>query len=316
MKKLILSAVMAATALSFISCDNECEETGRNVPDKAVLTINAVPIYDTGTMTRTPISTFPGHAELGLFVTSGALGSNYNNVPANSNVKSTLTGSVWTQTPTVYLSTANATVFAYYPYNKDNTNGTAIAVEHTSQTDYLYGMQYSGQSAVNNSNPNVNIGMHHALAMIQFRFTKKNYTGPGKVTKIEIFNSSGTALCSEGTLNIATGEITNTVEKSASATIENVSEGLIFIPETASTDNSTYPKILVLPLKKEIVSGDISIRFTIDGKSYTYRVPAGTKWDKSTKYTYEICLSGTELKANTPLITDWIVGAIQTTVIN
>jgi hypothetical protein len=311
MKKLILNAVIAATVLSFVSCDSECEERGGSVPAESILTINAVPVDDTCVATKSPISVFPEHAELGLFVTSGTLGNNYNNIPANSNVKSTLRESVWIQTPAVYLSTANATVFAYYPYSNENTDGTKVAVEHTSQTDYLYGIQYAGQSAVNNANPNVNIGMHHALAMIQFQFVKSNYTSPGKLTKIEIFNSSGTVLCSEGTMNIATGEITNTIGKSASASIENISEGLVAIPETASADVSTYPKVLVLPLKKEVASGNISIRFTIDGRSYTLGVPSGTKWEKSTKYTYKIRLSGTEIKVGETSITDWIVGATE-----
>lgn len=312
MKRIILSAALATIVLSLTSCENRCEEMGRGVPDEALLTINAVPVYDAVTPTRAPISVFPDQAELGLFVTSGILGNDYNNNAANSNVKSTLTGSVWNQTPAVYLSSANATVFAYYPYSNDITDGTDVAVEHTSQTDYLYGVQNAGQSAINNANPNVNIGMHHALAMIQFQFSKRNYTGPGKLIRIEIINASGTLLCSEGTMNVATGEITNTAGKSASAVIENISEGLIAsIPATASTDDTTFPKVLVLPLKKETAPGNISIRFTIDGRSYTCGVPASTRWEKGTKYTYKIELSGTEVRVGTILITDWIVGAVE-----
>lgn len=312
MKRIILSVALATIVLSLTGCENTCEEMGRSVTNEALLTINAVPVYDAVVPTRTTISVFPDQAELGLFVTSGTLGNDYNNIAANSNVKSTLTGSVWNQTPAVYLSSAAATVFAYYPYSNDITDGTNVAVEHGSQTDYLYGMQNAGQSAINNANSNVNIGMHHALAMIQFQFSRRNYTGPGKLMRIEIFNNSGTLLCSDGTMNVATGEITNIVGKSASAVIENISEGLIAsIPATALTDDTTFPKVLVLPLKKETAAGNISIRFMIDGLNYTWGVPAATRWEKGTKYTYKIELSGTEVRVGAISITNWIVGAIE-----
>lgn len=291
MKAIILIAAIAAT-MTIVSCSKNAEEA-LNICES---TLNVKTNFG-NIATRATISSFPAQSAIGLFVTSGSLGSNYNTFAGNANVKSVFNGSIWTQTPEVYLSSANATVYAYYPYKSSNNNGTVIPVEHTSQTDYMFGTHSSGQTAVNNGNPNVNLTMKHALSLLQFKLSKINYTGSGIVTKIEICNKSGkTALCSEGILNIATGAITNITSKNQPVVL-NVSQSL---PATISA--------LVLPVVSSINAGDILLNFTIDGKTYTAPIPSTTKWEQGKINTYTVTLNGTGLVVNNVGIMDWITG--------
>ena len=216
----------------------------------------------------------------------------------------------WALSPAVYLSNDDATVFAYYPYDAAKTNGTAIGMEHASQTDYMYGTHTTGQSGINNGNPTVNLSMKHALALVQFKMSATNYPGTGKLTKVEISNGAGkTLLFSEGSMNLSSGAITNTTGKNISAFVENTSTGLLAsIPAVASTDESTYPKVMVLPTVATVAAGDLMIYFTIDGKVYSWSVPSATTWKSGTKNTYSVTLSGTALTVGNVVITDWTGG--------
>jgi hypothetical protein len=302
MKKSMMMAVASALVINLSSCNNDNEGSNQATALKIQTDIAA---------TRATISSFPVNSALGLFVTSGALGSNYEAVSSNVNVKSLLSsGGVWTLSPAVYLSNDDATVFAYYPYDAAKTNGAAIGVEQTSQTDFMYGTHTTGQSGINNGNPTVNLTMKHALALVQFKMSETNYPGTAKLTKVEIANGAGkTLLLSEGSMNLSSGAITNTTGKNVSAFVENSSTGLLAsIPAVASTDENTYPKVMVLPTAATVAAGDLMIYFTIDGKVYSWSVPSATTWKSGTKNTYSVTLSGTALTVGNVVITDWTGG--------
>jgi hypothetical protein len=293
-------------SLFFTSCTNESRSfTG---VDTSLGKLSVKPAFEKNgnePTTRAAISAFPDGASLGLFVTSGSLGTPYNSVTANNNVQATLVGSAWSLSPGVFLSPAPATVYGYYPYSSAVINGNSVPVEHTTQTDYLFGTHTTGQATINSSNPQVNLTMKHALSLLQFKFSKANYTGAGIISKIEITNTVGkTALFSEGTMNITTGIVTKTAGKNASATVSpNYT-----IPVVASSDENTCPKLLVMPVSSLAVTGEINILFTIDGKVYSYNLSAGTAWASGTKYTYTVILSGSELQVGTVVIEEWKTG--------
>jgi len=299
MKKVKFLMAVASALVLFSSCNNNEENTP--VSDKAPLTVQT----KFNLQTKAVVTSFPNASELGLFVTDGALGGNYEGVSSYANVKSTYSGSAWSQATPVYLTNKSATIFAYYPFSAGITSGTSILVDHTSQTDYMFG---SGNS-VNNSSATATLTMKHALALVQFKMNKSNYPGTGLVTKIEISNASGkTILYSEGTMNCSSGAITNATGKNAAASISNGS-GLITLPGTASTDEHTYPTIMVLPTAATAAAGDIVINFTIDGKVYPYSIPVATSWVGGTKNLYTVTLSGTAVSVNgSVVITDWTSG--------
>lgn len=304
MKTSILIAVIAAT-VTFMSCTKD--ET--NVVNAGESRLDIQTSFG-DFQTRATISAFPNQSELGLFVTNGSIGGNYNNLPSNANVRSiyNMSSRSWVLDPQVYLSSANATIFAYFPYSSANNDATAIPIEHTTQTDYLYGTHASGQSLVNNGNPVVNLTMRHALTLLQFKINRSNYTGNGIITRIEIGNATGkTSIYSAGKLNIATGTISKTAGQNSNAFIQN-SSGLYTIPLSQSNVESPNLRLMLLPVSATSADGDVKMYFTIDGKIYTYNVPASTAWNMGTKNVYTITLSGTGLVVGNVSITDWVSG--------
>ena len=300
---MIFAALVIAALLTGCTKEDVSETACRK---ESVLSITP-DIAGVTVLTRASLSSFPYNAEVGLFVTSGSLGADYNGVGANANVKSTFGGN-WRQTPDVYLSPVDAVIYAYYPYSTANTDGTAIPVEHATQTDYMYGTHSTGQGAINSGNPHVNLSMRHALALLQFRFGRSNYSGNGVITRIEVANASGkSCIYSRGTLNIATGTITKTSGQTASASIQNPS-GLYTIPASGISSESANLRLLVLPVSALASGGDIKMYFTVDGKVYAWDVPASTAWTAGTKNVYTVTLTGTELIVGNVTITDWTAG--------
>lgn len=306
--KQVKSLMAVASALLILS---SCNQNADNTPVSENVPLTVKTTF--GTATKAVITSFPNASELGLFVTNGALGNNYEGVSGYSNVKSSYSGSAWSQAAPIYLTNNNATIFSYYPYNAAVTNGTAIPVETASQTDYMFG----SANAVNNSAATATLTMKHSLALVEFKFNKSNYPGVGLLTKIEIANGAGkTLLFSEGTMNCSTGAISNTSGKNISASISNAS-GLLTLPATASTDENTYPKVMVLPTVATAATGDLVINFTIDGKVYDFQVPAATVWAGGSKNIYTVTLSGTAVSVNGSVaITNWTSGVNGTAGLN
>ena len=298
---------MLITASVFTSCDKNDSSIQNDLPgseEKQAVNLSVGINKSRTKLTRSVMNDFPEGSEIGIFATTGALGDHYDGETDNANVKAAYISGAWSCEPAIFLSNNKAKLFAYYPYNAADNDGTAIPVEHTSQTDYLYGTH--PESTVNNGSPNVRLNMNHALALLQFKLSKLNYTGAARLTKIEIANAAGkTVLYSKGTLDISTGAITNTSGENESAVIEN--ENLQTISETVPADENVFPKVMVLPVN--ITAGDdVEMRFTIDGKVYTSKVSASTVWGKGTKNTYTVTIQGTGLTIGDVVISDWTEG--------
>lgn len=284
MKKIIFMAAMSALVLGLSSCNND-DNPVEEAPGSTALVVR------TDIQTRSTISEFPPSAELGLFVTSGKLGNNYNSLPDNSNVRSTYDGAYWEQSPAVYLNSAPATVYAYYPYNASNADGQAIPVEHLTQKDYMYGTHSVGQS-INNLNPIVQLTMRHALSLIIFQFDMSDYPGAGTVSRVGIMNGPvKKVLFSEGTMDISTGIITGTEGKNDKAVTNEI-------------ENNRCAKLMVLPVNVP-ANGDVIVQFLIDGKLYMWKVPAKTTWAKGTRNTYTVKISEKKISVGNVLIKDW-----------
>ena len=300
MKNFLFTAAFAASLLSVCSCSNDNVlssevETGAQ---PALLDVTTS-IEVTRSVTGRPIDAFTAGDELGLFVSSGAVNTPYNGVASNKNVKSSFT-TVWTQATPVYLSSQPATVYAYYPYSASGTDGTAIAIDHTSQTDFMYATAVTN---INNRQPKAAITMNHALSLVQFNFKKENYTGAGSLTAISIANKAGgSSLASNGTMNLTNGTITKGSGKDPVSKATN-------LPQTIGTwTEATYPKMLVMPTTATAAAGDIVISFTVDGQVYNWDVPAATAWEQGKKNTYTVTIKGTTLEVSPVTITPWGTG--------
>lgn len=303
MKSFFAVAVIATSLLSFSSCseDNSVSPViDEPVAEQLLSVTTDIEVASSRSVIGKPINSFVSGDEIGLYVSNGSgVNTPYNGVAGNKNVKSTFT-TVWTQATPVYLSSVMATIYAYYPWNTTATDGTVIAIDHTSQTDFMYGTPVTN---INNRKPKAAITMNHALSLVQFDFKKENYTGIGSLTAITIANKAGgSSLISQGTLDLATGAITKGSSKEPVTKATN-------LPQTIGTwAEATYPKMLVIPTSALAAAGDIVISFTVDGQVYNWNVPSGTVWEQGKKNTYTVTIKGTALEVSPVTITPWGTG--------
>lgn len=300
MKNLFFSAAIAASMLTICSCEQGMNTPSDNLSTGTLSVATNIDVVSSRSVLGRPISSFTSGDEIGLYVSTGAnVNTPYNGVAGNKNVKSTFS-TAWAQATPVYLSNTAATIYAYYPYSASATDGTAIAIDHTSQTDFMYGTPVSN---ITNGQPRAAITMNHALSLVQFDFKKENYTGVGSLTAISIANKTGgSSLISTGTLNIGTGAITKGSAKDAVTRATN-------LPQTIGTwAETTYPKMLVMPVTSTTAAGDIVISFTVDGKKYDWSVPASTAWEAGKKNTYTVTIKGTALEVSPVTIAPWGTG--------
>lgn len=295
MKKYFL-ATMCVASICFMASCNGNDDVPQTEQEKEQKPLNVITeVSGTKAMNIGPVSLFKDGDQIGIFATTGQLGNNYNGFTGYANVNSTRQAGKWIQDPSIYLTGENCTIFAYFPYKKNLTDGTSIDIESSSQTDYMYGTHTDITSVVNSDNPDVFITMKHALALIQFNIFKKNYNAAAKLTKITIKGNAG-YLFKTAKMNCATGAVT--VKQEADPTgiyVQNDVEGLIpSISSEISMVESSFPKVLSLPVTTILRDGDLTATFTIDQKDYTYKFAAGTSWESGKKYTYTITLNGTE----------------------
>ena len=241
-------------------------------PKPVLLSINPV-IAGIEPVTRGIITNFTDNDRIGLFLTAGELGTNYQDNPEAANVPAMYMQGSWKVDKDLVL-TESGTAFAYYPYNSKVTDGTAVPLEIESQTDYLY----ATPSIVDEKNPIAQIGMKHALSLISVRIRKNDYQHAGKLTKVEVLDVQ-----QNGTMNIATGVVT----KTGPTAIYSVNRDLVLDDnDLAKTQMIMLPTVLA-------EAGNIRFQITVDDKYYIWEVPKSHIWEAGMEYTYTLNLSKT-----------------------
>ncbi len=242
-------------------------------PKPVLLGINPV-IAGIEPVTRGIITNFTDNDRIGLFLTAGELGTNYQDNPEAANVPAVYQQGSWKVEKNLELS-EEGTAFAYYPYSDKVVDGTAVPLEIETQTDYLY----ATPSVVDEKNPIAQIGMKHALSLISIRIRKNDYQHAGKLTKVEVLDVQQT-----GTMNIATGVVTS----SGPTAIYSVDRNLIL-----DDDDLVKTQMIMLPTVIGEAPGNIRFQITIDDKYYTWDVPKAHNWEAGKEYTYTLNLSKT-----------------------
>lgn len=241
-------------------------------PEPILLGINPV-IAGIVPVTRGIITNFTDNDRIGLFLTDGELGLNYQKNAEAANVPAMYMQGSWKVDKDLVL-TESGTAFAYYPYNSKVTDGTAVPLEIESQTDYLY----ATPSIVDEKNPIAQIGMKHALSLISVRIRKNDYQHAGKLTKVEVLDVQ-----QNGTMNIATGVVT----KTGPTAIYSVNRDLVLDDnDLAKTQMIMLPTVLA-------EAGNIRFQITVDDKYYIWEVPKSHIWEAGMEYTYTLNLSKT-----------------------
>lgn len=357
MKKIysLLASVALMSAFTACSSDDEMPSQMANV-NGSELIVKSVGVASIDTKAGIMADKFTNSETLGLYIYKGAGINNgeiasgdeqYNNadglvstvnVPYQTNVG----GTSWTAAQPIILSNVKGKVYAYYPYAENNKltgtgadNGLAVKVSVLTeqgtgqsngskddvQTDYMWAVP---KSDVSNAAPSVDLTMNHALTMITFKFKQTEtqgelYPGAGKVSQIVLKNQTGGHVVKVGdaTMNIATGKINlgSTAVDGSIELIPNSTETLMGV-ETAEK----LPRLLVYPTTADITGNDAEVTVTVDGNSYTVKIPAlkiddpnsedpqdklDSPWLAGKNYTYTLTLKGTGLEITSVGINAW-----------
>lgn len=218
--------------------------------------------------------------KIGLFVKQSSVVTSDDYGEVNGQVVTYFNGTAWNLSPSVSLSATPAYVFGYYPYVSSVSNGAALPVSVAAQTDYLYAG--AAQSASSNS-PTVALSMKHALTMLSFNIKKSGYIGAGNLTSVQLRNKTDQSKwASEGTLNIATGEISNTAYDPYTLTCNKAI--------LAGGWTSDLPAIMAIPFVTGAVS-EVEVEFTVDGKAYVISLPNSVAFGPGSKYILSLTIT-------------------------
>lgn len=274
-------AAMALFSLTVLACAKEDDlpvvpptpDPEPPTPEQVYLGINPT-IAGMEVITRGIISNFADNDRIGLFLTDGELGSNYQNDANAANIPATYQGT-WKVEKNVPIA-AQGVAYAYYPYNsKAAADGAAVPVEIASQTDYLY----AKSATVDAKNPIADIGMKHALSLVSVRVRKNDYQHEGKLAKIEVLD-----ILQCGTMNIATGKITG----AGAASTYSVEPNLLL-----DDNDLEKTQMIMVPVIVGEAQGNMRFQLTIDEKFYIWDIPKSHIWEAGKEYTYTLNLGKT-----------------------
>ncbi|MCP3931112.1 MAG: fimbrillin family protein [Bacteroidetes bacterium] len=276
------SALLCLSVCYFTSCTNNNEPALENRYES--LSINA---YIGSASTRAEKADWVEGDILGVFVCNGTIdkpylgnSDRYNNVAFRHNGKGF-------SAQNIYLDESPAEVFAYYPHNVSNADGTLVQVESNTQTDYLYG---KAATAASISKKNVNIEMKHALSQVVFKLRKgATYDeGPGLLESLKIENNDDkNVFQTSGTLNLGSGQVTGTSTNGV----------LTLMPGSTLLLTEEYQSISSICLPVSATAGkNIKALFTIDGRAFRYEFPASTTWRAGMRNIYTLTISNSGLE--------------------
>lgn len=231
-------------------------------------------------------------------ISSGSMGvfrAAANGYTAQYNSQYTYNGG-WKPNTTVYVVGANATLYAYYPYNAatftaNSTTCTLTAQKYDDTKDLCYAS--TGGPSVCNKTPNASFAMTRAYARIKLGIQHgAAYTGNCNITNVNLKNSTGSNFYNSRTLDISTGS--NGGSATGGGWTYALNTGNIAVNAT----NTAYD-VLVPP---QPVSGNLTITLTIDGVNRAVNIPAAQFTSNALaagrQYTIQLTLTAVTLTIN------------------
>ncbi len=283
MRKILIITVLCFSALGLcFSCSDEGLPENSGSQNGTQLHLKSVAVYNgkagSGSAGSGTISEFSNGDTVGLYLSGYRSGN-----PFPYAVRGDYG---WRLSEPVFPGDEPARLLAFYPYRRKehaSLSAKEVNVEHTSQTDYMYG-QAEGEY-VSRDKPYAGIVMKHALALVQFRFIKNGYPHGCSVQRVSIRNADGvTHLGGRGILNLESGEVEVLDGYGDEAAITPVNMNF----HEPYTGEEEYARILTMPVGPVRKDGDLLFGFEIDGRSYSCPVKAGTAWQSGMKYTYGV----------------------------
>lgn len=298
------------TAVSIFSCTNDYDPgliENLGMKEQPLRRITKV------LTTKSPnfMQEFTRGSVIGLHVVSESTGNIYDSNPDYKNVRAEAFlvnyKLNWRQSPDIYLNEEPVTVYAYYPYqsqvNFDPENiPVRISPDASLTKDYMYGIQASGQRAVNQISPVALLNMNHTLSLLSFQLRiTPEAEGCFLLHAIQIGNKAGgTALCFKGKMNIKTGNIGGCAGTNASTRLKlNTPRMLKKIPDEPQ-------QLMVIPTSRIRTDGDVEVLFTINETTFKYKIPANTKWEKGKRYIYNLLFNGKDITLENVSTSEWL----------
>lgn len=298
------------TAVSIFSCTNDYDP---GLIENLGMKEQPLRIITKVLTTKSPnfMQEFTRGSVIGLHVVSESTGNIYDSNPDYKNVRAEafLANNKlnWRQSPDIYLNEEPVTVYAYYPYqsqvNFDPENiPVRISPDASLTKDYMYGIQASGQRAVNQISPVALLNMNHTLSLLSFQLRMTpEAEGCFLFHAIQIGNKAGgTALCFRGKMNIKTGNIGGCAGTNASTRLKlNTPRMLKKIPDEPQ-------QLMVIPTSRIRTDGDVEVLFTINETTFKYKIPANTKWEKGKRYIYNLLFNGKDITLENVSTSEWL----------
>lgn len=298
------------TAVSIFSCTNDYDP---GLIENLGMKEQPLRIITKVLTTKSPnfMQEFTRGSVIGLHVVSESTGNIYDSNPDYKNVRAEAFlvnyKLNWRQSPDIYLNEEPVTVYAYYPYqsqvNFDPENiPVRISPDASLTKDYMYGIQASGQRAVNQISPVALLNMNHTLSLLSFQLRiTPEAEGCFLLHAIQIGNKAGgTALCFRGKMNIKTGNIGGCAGTNASTRLKlNTPRMLKKIPDEPQ-------QLMVIPTSRIRTDGDVEVLFTINETTFKYKIPANTKWEKGRRYIYNLLFNGKDITLENVSTSEWL----------
>ena len=277
-------------ALAFFACTNEAEPVN-NSDHAEAMTVKTDMVSSRNMITD---NRFQDGASLGVTLvdnksgvfTYDGLTEGYYNVRYDAH--GTYPDQVWTAfDKPIYLSATDGRAVAYYPYDQQSDDFTAIPVKVNNQIDYMY----SGWVApLNNLDSEATFNMKHAMSGVRIALKRGSYTGEGKVTEMSI---SSLAFGTKGTMDATTGLINDVMPQEEEAIVNTYMMKPVFQPFLVSDADYTNTLLMVVP--KNGVKGSVDVNIVVDGRTYLVEGNFPNPLLGGSIYTFKLTLDNTEL---------------------
>ena len=276
-----VSLLLITTA--FTSCTNESEVFNQSSPKLDVKFGVALP------QARAILNDecLPDNSKVGVALDDGAATVYDGYSPLYFTSTGTGSSQTWTSNTDVAMTSVEATLYAYYPYD-GNVDISAIPIDMTAadQTDWLYATPVAN---VNEDNASVAVTLNHALANINVSLVKGSYVGTGNVTAISV-KSDGIA--PKGTFNAVQATPDYTAFEDEGAALERT---------VTTTLGGTATDIMVVPTGE---SASITFNITMDGQLYIAKSTA-VKLEIGNSYKYTVTFNSTYMSLSEVAVTQW-----------
>ena len=275
-------------ALTATACTDTLDEAA--LPKPLSVAVNARDIT-----ARAPIhgTALPDASSIGISLLAED-GTPYDGV-TYANLKYTASGTApdqtWSTPNIPTLSSTPAKLVAYYPW-ADGTDYTAVPVETSTQTDYMYSKWLTGLS---NANPNANIVMQHALTAVRVALVKGDFTADVDVSSVSV---KSPAFATAGSLDATTGALSG---------LTGTGEAVTVTADFPLTAQATNVEVMAVP-DVSVASGVTTVTTQIGDRKYSVNINFTESYKQGYIYTYTLTLNNTSMEVTSVAVTPWQEG--------